>query len=162
MFLFKRGKYYHIYYNDKNGKRKNLSTKTKSKSEATKFLTNFNKELKKRNDQEVEPIFLEQYRWKILKRLELTHAENSVRLYRTSFKYLIEYFGNIQLSELTRPMIKTYLDSRIIKTSIYAVRKDLINLKAAFNTAVEDNLSLFIYSSAIIFAILQMNINLFK
>ena len=53
MFTFKRGNgYYYVVYDDKNGKRKQISTKKKSKREATKFLANFNKEIAKRNEQE--------------------------------------------------------------------------------------------------------------
>ncbi|MCK5457686.1 MAG: site-specific integrase, partial [Melioribacteraceae bacterium] len=140
MFIFRRkNRYYYVVYEDRNGKRKLISTKTKSKREATKFLANFNKEIQKRNEQETIPITLKEFRWKILKRLELTHAEKTLGVYKTTFRYFIEYFGNIQLTEITKPKIKTYLDSRIMKTSIYAARKDLINLKAAFNIAVEDN-----------------------
>ena len=92
MFLFRRGKYYHLYYHDKNGKRKNLSTRTKSKHEALKFLTKFEKELKKRKEQETLPIILKDFRWKLLKRLELTHADN---FKRTS--YIANYHPQIHL-----------------------------------------------------------------
>ncbi len=139
MFLFKRGKYYHLYYHDKNGKRKNISTRTHSKKDALKFLTNFDKELKKRNEQEYEPITLEQFRWETLKRLETTNTDKSVKVYKTTFNFLLEYFGNVQLTELTRPRIQAYLQSRITNSSVYAARKDLINHKAAFNNAVENN-----------------------
>ena len=49
MFMFKRGNgYYYVVYDDRSRKRKQISTKTKSKSEANKFLSKFDKELKKR------------------------------------------------------------------------------------------------------------------
>lgn len=66
------------------------------------------------------------------------HSEKTCKVYQTSFKYLIEYFGNIFLNELDRNKIQNYLESRIQNTSVYAARKDLINLKAAFNIALED------------------------
>lgn len=140
MFIYKRKNgYYYVVYEDKNKRRKQISTKTKSKKEANIFLSKLDLELKKRKDQETIPITLKEFRWKILKRLELTHAEKTILVYKTTFKYFIEYFGDIQLTEITRPKIQMYLQSRIMNASVYMARKDLINLKAAFNIAVEDN-----------------------
>lgn len=140
MFLYKRGAgCLYIAYKDKNGKSKRISTKTKNKSEAVKFLTNFNKEVKKRNEQDTIPITLEALRVKILKKLELTHTEKTINVYKTTLKYFIDYFGSTAVSKITKQNIQAYLDSRIQNTSIYAARKDLINLKGVFRLALEDS-----------------------
>lgn len=139
MFLFKKKNgYYYVVYDDENKKRKFLSTKTKYKSEANEFFSNIREEIKRRQKKEIFPISLEQFRFKMLKRLELTHSAKTCKCYHTSFKYLISYFGNVQLNEISKSKIQDYLESRIKETSIYAARKDLINLKAALNIAVED------------------------
>ncbi len=139
MFLFKKKNgYYYVVYDDENKKRKFLSTKSKYKSEANEFFSNIREEIKLRKKQEVISINLEQFRFKILKRCELTHSNKTCKCYHTSFKYLIKYFGNVQLNEISRTKMQDYLESRIKETSIYAARKDLINLKAALNIAVED------------------------
>jgi hypothetical protein len=68
MFIFKRGNgYYYAVYDGDNGKRKQISTSTKNKSEALKFLTNLNGEIKRRKDLGFTPITLKDFRFKILK-----------------------------------------------------------------------------------------------
>jgi integrase len=139
MFLFKKKNgYYYVVYNDENRKRRFLSTKTKYKREANEFFSNIREEIKRRQKQEIISISLEQFRFKTLKRCELTHSAKSCKCYRTSFNYFLKYFGNLQLNEISKSKMQDYLESRFKETSIYAARKDLINLKAAFNIAVED------------------------
>ena len=139
MFLFKkRNGYYYAVYNNDEGKRVFLSTKSKNKSEAYEFFSNLKQEIKNRRLNKIIPISLSEFKLKTLKRCELTLAEKTCKVYHTSFKYLLEYFGNITLNELNRNKIQGYLESRVRNTSIYAARKDLINLKAAFNFAVEE------------------------
>ena len=57
MFLSKhKNGYYYLYYLDVNGKRKNISTKSKTKSEANKFLSKFSLDLKERLERKTSPI----------------------------------------------------------------------------------------------------------
>jgi len=140
MFIFKRGNgYYYAVYDGDNGKRKQISTNTKSKSEALKFLTNLNGEIKRRKELGVVPINLKDFRFKILKRSELIHSYKTTGVYHNTFKFFLDYLGNINLHEITRTDVKNYLDTRIRDTSIYAARKDLICLKGAFKIAFEEN-----------------------
>jgi len=57
---------------------------------------------------------------------------------KTTFKYLENYFGNIELSDLTRNKLVEYFHNRIKETSIFAARIDMINSSAAFNFAVNN------------------------
>ena len=44
---------YYIFYDQPSGKRTCISTRTKYKAEANKFLTNFKEELKQRNEEKL-------------------------------------------------------------------------------------------------------------
>ena len=56
MFLSKRNGIYYVFFYNENEKRTCLSTKTKNKSKAMMFLSNFKEELEKRQRQKVIPI----------------------------------------------------------------------------------------------------------
>ena len=139
MFMFKRANgIYYIVYLDLDRKRKYISTKSRLKSEALKFLSEIKEEIKSRKLNKVIPITLKDFRFKILKRSELQHAPKTTKVYYTTFKFFIKYFGNIQINDINKVKVKEYLDYRILNTSVYAARKDLINLKASFFIAVEE------------------------
>lgn len=141
MFLSKRsnGTYY-IFYDQGNGKRTCTSTKTKLKKEANVFLSQFSEKLASLKSQSFNPITLKEFSLKYLKYSELSHTWKTTLTYRTTFNIMIEYFGNIQLSELTKNSIEDFIGYRVKKVSVYAGRKDLINIKAMFNWAVDNNL----------------------
>lgn len=88
MFIFKRGNgyYYVAYVDQKTGRRKHISTKTKYKSEANQFFANVKEEIKRREAMEIDPISLKDFRFKILKRSELMHTPKTTKIYNTSFK----------------------------------------------------------------------------
>ncbi len=68
MFLSKRPSgIYYIYYEDSNGKRQAISTKSKLKSEALKFLINFKSELLERASRKTIPITLDEFQFEFLK-----------------------------------------------------------------------------------------------
>jgi len=140
MFLSKRsnGTYY-VFYEQGNGKRTCISTKTKLKKEANLFLSQFSEKLKSLRKQSFNPISLKDFSFKYLKYSELSHTWKTTLTYRTTFNLMIEYLGNIQLSELTKSSIEDFISYRIKKVSAYAGRKDLINIKAMLNWAVENN-----------------------
>jgi len=64
MFLSKRsnGRYY-VYYQQQNGKYTCVSTKTKFKAEASRFLTKFEKKIKGRNKDSLIHISLLDFFW---------------------------------------------------------------------------------------------------
>ncbi|MCF8428402.1 MAG: tyrosine-type recombinase/integrase [Bacteroidia bacterium] len=114
-----------------------MSTKEKRKSDALKFLANFEAEKKKRDRLDIIPKTLREFRFEFLIYSERTHTEKTTKVYKTTFRYLLEYFENRPLHEISKLDIRTYLDYRLSKTSVFAARKDLINLKASFNYALE-------------------------
>jgi site-specific recombinase XerD len=139
MFLSKRPNgIYYLYYKNNKGKRYCVSTKSKLKREALKFLTNFQSELEERVSRKIIPITLSKFRFEFLKHSEAIHTSNTTTTFVTTFKYLQKFLGNIQLSEIKEKDIKAYIDYRITTISMYQARKDLINLSSCFNWAISE------------------------
>ncbi|MGB5895236.1 MAG: tyrosine-type recombinase/integrase, partial [Ignavibacteriaceae bacterium] len=59
--------------------------------------------------------------------------------YKTTFNMLLKYLGDIQLIDLTHKKIEEYIQFQIRTNSIHSGRKDLINIKASLNWAVQNN-----------------------
>jgi len=140
MFLSKRSNgFWYIFYENRYGKRTCLSTKSKLKSDALKFLSNLQDELRSRKSERMIPISLSDFRFHFLKYSESIHSEKTTKVFKTTFKFLINYFGNLQLQDLTINKINDFLQYRLNTSSIYAARKDLINLSSALSKAVIEN-----------------------
>lgn len=140
MFLFKRGKgNYYICYHSKEGTKRTVSTKKKTKNEALKFLVNFEKEIEKRNTEEPPSISLDKFRLEFLRNAERTKTEKTVKAYKTTFNFLEKQFGNVNIDSISNSDIKKYLEQRFTSSSVFSARKDLINLKAAFRYAFEEH-----------------------
>lgn len=137
MFLSKRpnGVYY-LYYTKQNGKRTSVSTKTKLKSEANKFLISFSGNLKKVKEKSVLPISLKSFTDEFEKHSEVVHTYWTNYSYKQTFRFLNKYFPEDILNELTTKDINRYIEHRIKSASIYQARKDLINICAAFNWGI--------------------------
>jgi len=140
VFIRKRKNgFYHIYYNGKDGKRKTISTKKTTQADALKFLTNFQQEIERRSGDEVQTIDLKSFTFQFLRNAEINKAYKTMKVYRTTLNFFQKYFSNINLHTITNADIKKYLEQRLSTSSIFSARKDLINLKAAFRYALEEN-----------------------
>lgn len=137
MFLTKRSnKVYYVVYGSAE-KRKYVSTGTKKKKEADDFLKVFREMQTERESLNYIPIALKDFLWKFLLYAEPTHTDSTIRNYKTTFKFVKLFFGNIQLSEITTLKLQEYFQKRYKDSSIFAVRKDHINLSSAFSWAVD-------------------------
>jgi len=140
MFLSKRpnGVYY-VYYHDIHGNRKSVSTKATHKKDAYKFLTGFKDIIDTENSKPTKPIDLKTFRFEFLKHSEAVHSPKTTKTYITTFKYLLGFLGNIQLSEISDRNIRAYIDFRIKNPSLFQARKDLINIGSCLNWALQEN-----------------------
>ena len=138
MFLFKRsnGIYYLVY--DDGGKEKRISTGKKFKQEALAFLRNFNDELRQRQEQETVPISLKEFTDQFLKYSEGIHTVKTRKAFMVTFGMLERHFGNVRITEITTQELERFFTKRIKEASVYAARRDYINLSSAFNKAVRD------------------------
>ena len=140
MFLRKRKSgIYHVYYTGKDGKRKTLSTKKTTQTEALKFLTSFQQEVERRNSNEIQTIDLKKFTFQFLRHAEINKAYKTMKVYKTTLNFFQKYIGNVNLGTITNNDIKKYLEQRLSTSSVFSARKDLINLKAAFRYALEEN-----------------------
>lgn len=136
MYLSKRKKsgIYYIYYRKDDGKKTRVSTKTKIKSEALKFLSQFEKKVKQKTPK--SEISLGDFSFLYLKSISVTHTNESYRL----TKRLIENFrDDIGKDKLLRQLDQTICEGYILK--VYARAKHhgallLRHFKAFFNRAI--------------------------
>lgn len=138
MFLSKRNQIYYIYYVNESGKRACISTKSHLKNDALKFLSNFKEVLSKRQLQKFTPITLKDFKNLFRSYSALNHSYKTGKDYQSVFTKLMEFTGDIQISNITYNTITDYLKKRR-EHSLETVSKDLRYLKCAFNWAVEQN-----------------------
>jgi site-specific recombinase XerD len=141
MFLSKhKSGYYYIYYTNKQTlSRRSISSRTKLKSEALSFLSDFKNKLKEQRKNGVILISLEDFCQKFLYYSSSIHTSKTTSGYQNTFNQLKKNFGNTTLTNLSSSLINDYLKYRITSSSVYAARKDLINLSSAFKKAITDN-----------------------
>jgi integrase len=138
MFLSKSkrtGKYY-LYYVDISGKRKSISTKTKYKPDATKFLKNFNVNQNKTVKKDLTVFYVADLQREVLKYAESNFRLSTVQIYRRVFKDALRIIGNKPVKLITASEIERYKTVRGGEVSAGMVNIDLSTLKAIFNIAI--------------------------
>lgn len=139
MFLSKRNNgIWYIYYINQSGNKNRISTKCRVKAEALKFLSDFQTQLKKREQSKVTPITLKDFSFEYRKNSELTLRPKTCKKLKTIFNRLEEFLGNPQLSSITSNQIKSFIREKGSKSS-YTAQNYLAYLRSAFNKAVNDN-----------------------
>ncbi|MCZ6702143.1 MAG: site-specific integrase [Ignavibacteria bacterium] len=137
MFIFKRkGIYYLEYFNEVENRNKRISTKTRKKPDALKFLTEFKKELNSRT--RLEYISLAQFRDEYVRYLEQAHTSSYLADVKTSFAVLINNVGNIPLAKLNNRTLEKMLLELFINSK-YSAQHHYKNLRAGFNKAISWN-----------------------
>ncbi len=129
----KKSSYYQIIY-EVNGKRTSKSTGKKLKSEALKFLSEFEKNLSL--EQKVIPVTLKEFEKEYLSHISLTKTKSYIRSVKLSFKMLNDFFkgedvllAKIKTKQIEKFILFTY--SRAKYSSVLYYR----TLKAAFSKA---------------------------
>ncbi|MDD3557033.1 MAG: site-specific integrase [Melioribacteraceae bacterium] len=128
----KKSPYYQIIF-ERDGKRTTKSTKTKIKSEALKFLSNFEKKINEKK--KIETVSLKDFREHYLNYLSGTHSQNYQRAVRTSFRELLKFCGNIDLNKISIVSIDTFI-SKVYERAPQSSLTYYRILKAAFNKAL--------------------------
>lgn len=128
---------YYIFYDSPSGKRTCISTKTKYKADAIKFLTDFKEEIKKRNGQKIISLSLAEFIKEFISYSQTIHTVKTVKAYNQSLSFLEKYFGDVLISNIINSQMIKYFETRIKESSIYQARKDLICFSSCFNYAVK-------------------------
>ncbi len=142
MYLCKlKNGYYYVFYKSDNGKKNKISSRLKHKAEALEFFSEFKEQLKKRNHKDyLLPITLKEFIWEFLKLSSVYHTDKTYGCYKSTLKFFTKFLSpSILLSDITTSQVENYLLDRYQTTSVYAHRKDYINLKAFFNKAIKVN-----------------------
>ncbi len=140
MFLSKRKNgIWYVFYENQFGKKTCISTKSRIKSDALKFLSNFSKEIEKRISSKVISISLRAFTFEYLKHSEVIHSVNTTKSIKITANALHNYFGDSPLSQLTKQKINEYMAYRIKQTSIYVGKREKAYLSGMFNYAISKN-----------------------
>lgn len=140
MFLSKhKNGYYYIYYSDQFGKRKNISTKTKNKSEANKFLSNLSAELKKRAEKKIVPISLKKMIFEFLKYSESIHSYSHTISLKGTFKRMLNYFGDLPVDQLEKDKLLNFFQYRSRNISPHTLKREIECLSSLFTWAIDHN-----------------------
>jgi integrase len=130
----KSGTYY-IYYRQPNGKKTRKSTGTKFKSEALKFLSEFEKKLKQQSDQ--LSFTMNQLKVKYLGMIEVTHTRQSWRHSRHSLEKFIDVVGgDTDVKDITRSMAESFI-LNAYQRSKWSASLQLRHLKSVMNRAID-------------------------
>ena len=135
MFLSKKGKYWYVIYTvELTGRRTSISTKSKLKSDAYKFLSEFKDKLKPKQ----RLISLLDLKSEVLKHISYHLRKSTILLYETAFRNMEKLWGNILVKFITLNHIEKYkiyrLSNGVKKAS---VNKDLRTIHAIFNLAYQ-------------------------
>jgi integrase len=137
MFLSKRSNgIYYIFYDGSNGKRTCISTRTTIKEDAIKFLNSLSEKLKEKEAIKKARISILSFSLEFLKYSESMHSLKTTLDYKSTFKALVKYLGNIRLTELNLKNIEEFIQYKIREKSLHTGRRHLINIKAIMNKAV--------------------------
>lgn len=160
MFLSKLSNgYYHLYYFQENGKKTKVSTGTKCKKDAQKFLNSFCKQLYQKTTTHTDliteiqnhltstksktvkddssEILLKNFAFEFLKNAEPTHTDKTMKGYKSAFKSFINFTGDIPLSKIDNKLMHRFFAEKL-SNSIHQARKHRIVLGYAFNWAVKN------------------------
>ncbi len=137
--LFKSNKspYYQIIYIQPNGKRTTVSARTKIKSEALKFLTDFKEQVKLKPTS--NEISIEEFILIFIEYANLQFSTSYIRSCQSSLNIMEEKFGGVTLlSDLNKIDLEKFLLERF-KKSKYGTHLIYRTLKSVFQKAVEWN-----------------------
>ena len=138
MFIFKRNGYYHLeYFDEQDNRIRRISTRSKTKPEALRFLMDFKSKQKEKLQSKY--ISLSQYKGEYLKYVTNTKSKGYIRTVNYSFNKLIKFLGDdIALSKINVKNIEEFVSSGF-ELNKYGTALTYRTLKSAFNKAISWN-----------------------
>jgi site-specific recombinase XerD len=130
----KSGRWY-IYFRQANGKKTRLSTKCKLKKDALKFLNDFERKVKAKN--ELPSITISEFAVQYLNTISITHTKQSYKLSKNSLEKFMEFVGTDKLlTDITHSQAETFILD-IFQHAKHHAALQLRHLKASLNFAIE-------------------------
>lgn len=146
MFLFKNPNgFYYLYFNcEITHKRKKISCKTKLKSEAVKFLSDFKNNISgietRKKQKEMNVHYISDLRSEVMKYVNDNFRKGTAEIYSGLFNNMLRIYKNDKpIRLLTNKDIEFYKSERLNEVSKSTVNIDLTTMKAVFNIAVKFN-----------------------
>lgn len=138
MFIFKRSGYYHLeYFDEQDNRVRRISTKSKSKPEALKFLMDFKD--KQKEGLQNKYISLAQFKDEYYKYVTTTKSRGYIRTVNYSFDKLINFLSSdFVLVKISVKNIEEFI-SNGFEESKYGTALTYRTLKSAFNKAINWN-----------------------
>ncbi len=138
MFIFKRSGYYHLeYFDEQDNRVRRISTKTKSKPEALRFLMDF--KVKQKEKLQHKYISLSQFKEEYLKFATNTKSKGYIRSIKYSFDKLINFLSDdTPLLKISVKNIEEFV-SNGFEVNKYGTALTYRTLKSAFNKAINWN-----------------------
>jgi site-specific recombinase XerD len=134
LFLFNRGKYFHLQYFDEfESKKKRVSTGCTTKSEAIKFLIEFEKKLE--SNTELLPKSLADFSIEYVNFIRQNLSRKYLEDVEITFRQLGEFVGNILLKNISTELIEDFIIESS-KKSKFTAKHHYNNLRSAFNKAI--------------------------
>ena len=138
MFIFKRNGYYHLeYFDEQDNRIRRISTKSKSKPKALKFLLDFKG--KQKESLQKKYISLSQFKDEYYKYVANTKSKGYIRTVNYSFDKLIKFLStDIALLKVNVKNIEEFIAKSFEKNK-YGTALTYRTLKSAFNKAINWN-----------------------
>ena len=135
--LFKRSNgIYYLKYFDESGSEKRVSTKTKNKREALKFISQFKKQL------EEESITVSAKfdfaKEKYLQHCKINHSKKYHSIMKESLDKFGNYIGNIELKKIIKDDCQSYISDKY-KTAKHSAHLQYRNLRTFFNWCIAND-----------------------
>ncbi len=110
MYITKRinGYYFVEYFDKSENRRRRISTKTKTKKEALKFLSEFKFHLQSQN--KMGYISLAEFKEEYMSFISKTHSPKYLSSINLSFNQLIYFIGNAPLKRITNKITQRFLN----------------------------------------------------
>ena len=139
MYLSRRRGIYYLWYVNDDGKKQKVSTGATRKSEALKFLTQFNQRNHERK-QSIAKVGLSDFSKAYIEYAKSVLSPNSIHSIKAAFNWLSGMYGDIQLADIHAREVDAFVsDIRRKGRSDRTVRCYFVTLASAFQTAVRWN-----------------------
>jgi site-specific recombinase XerD len=139
MFIFKRNGFYQIQFvDDETGKIRRVSTRSKIKSEALKFLSDFRKVQSSLESKTVIEIKLGQFEEEYIRFISLAKSNSYIKSVKLSFRMLMRFCGDIDLATIDNRVADQFVIEMFARRR-FAAALYYRTLKAAFTKASEWN-----------------------
>jgi site-specific recombinase XerD len=147
MFLAKRnnGYYFIQYFNKAENRNMRVSTGTKQKTEAQRFLANFQSDPVPQSDLKLQAspkpqvgkkILLSHFWNEYVTYVGVTHSAHYLSSINLSFRMLKGYLGEVAIDQISRKIAQQFASTTLMRTK-YGAYLYCRTLKAAFNLAIE-------------------------